>query len=132
MENGNRDATPLSDVVAKEIRILLVRNDLKQTDLAARMGATEMWVSRRLRGAQPIDLNDLQRFADALNVEAADLMPRSGRLISSAPAGGAAHRPVNAGSPRGPESTRPSGRTNHHGPHDASRRPARTSHAHTH
>jgi len=53
---------------------MLIRHDLKQSDLAARMQKSEMWVSRRVRGAQPIDLNDLQLFADALGVEAADLL----------------------------------------------------------
>lgn len=78
METGGQTAgTKLSDAVAKEIRVLLVRRDMKQTDLAVLMDVSEMWVSRRLRGAQPIDLNDLQRFADALNVEVHELLPRS-------------------------------------------------------
>lgn len=34
-----------------------------------------MWVSLRLRGMQPIDLNDLLLFARALDVEVHDLMP---------------------------------------------------------
>jgi len=34
-----------------------------------------MWVSLRLRGLQPIDLNDLLLFARALGVDVHDLMP---------------------------------------------------------
>ena len=85
METEPRTQISLSEIVAKEIRILLVRRDWKQSDLATRMGKSEMWVSRRLRGAQPIDLNDLQLFAEALNVEAADLLPRpdEGRTVST-------------------------------------------------
>lgn len=84
METETRAMTDLSDAVAKEIRVLLVRLDLKQTDLATRMGMSEMWVSRRLRGAQPIDLNDLQRFAVALGVEVVDLLPpsREGTVVT--------------------------------------------------
>jgi len=34
-----------------------------------------MWVSRKARGRQPIDLNDLQRIAGALGVPVVDLLP---------------------------------------------------------
>lgn len=64
---------------------MLVRLDMKQTELAAKIGVNEMWLSRRLRGAQPIDLNDLQLIAEALNVEVSELLPRSneGRIITT-------------------------------------------------
>lgn len=122
METANRPVTDLSDVVAKEIRVLLVRRDMKQTELAAKLGVSEMWLSRRLRGAQPLDLNDLQRIAAVLNVEAADLLPRSneGRIITTAGSGVAhnhgsgrpAKRRMEKRSPRHPY---PIGRT-HSGP----------------
>lgn len=60
--------------MAKAIRIELIKLDLKQAELADRMHKSEMWVSRRLRGAQPIDLNDLQEFADALGVKPGELL----------------------------------------------------------
>lgn len=62
---------------------MLVRRDMKQTELAARLGVNEMWLSRRLRGAQPIDLNDLARIAEVLGVTAADLLPgrREGHVV---------------------------------------------------
>ncbi|WP_203911137.1 helix-turn-helix domain-containing protein [Rhizocola hellebori] len=65
---------------------MLVRLDLKQSELAARLGVNEMWLSRRLRGAQPIDLNDLQRIAETLGVEVTDLLPRpnEGRTVATA------------------------------------------------
>ena len=99
MEAGGQTATgTLSEAVAKEIRVLLVRRDMKQTDLADRMGVSEMWVSRRLRGAQPIDLNDLERFAEALNVEVTELLPvpTPGRVLTTIGAPTPARRP-NAG-----------------------------------
>lgn len=83
MESGTRNAIQLSDAVAKEIRVLLVRRDMKQAELATRMGVSEMWLSRRLRGAQPIDLNDLQRIADALSVEVVDLLPGPHSTVAS-------------------------------------------------
>src|SRR5687767_6944026 len=83
MENETRGAIRLSDAVAKEVRVMLVRREMKQTELAAKMGVSEMWLSRRLRGSQPLDLNDLQLIADCLNVEVTDLLPRSneGRTV---------------------------------------------------
>lgn len=81
METGTRPTTSLSLGVAKAIRMELIRLDLKQSDLATRMNKSEMWVSRRLRGAQPIDLNDLQEFANALGVEPHRLV--AGAVVSS-------------------------------------------------
>lgn len=83
METDNRPAISLSASVGKEIRKLLIDLDMKQLELATRLGENEMWISRRLRGTQPIDLNDLERIAKALDIEVADLMPkREGRLIT--------------------------------------------------
>lgn len=83
METDNRPAISLSAHVGKEIRKLLIDLDMKQLELATRLGENEMWISRRLRGTQPIDLNDLERIAKALGVEVADLMPKhEGRLIT--------------------------------------------------
>ena len=48
---------------------------MSQAQLARAMGKTPMWVSLRLRGMQPIDLNDLLLFARALDVQIHDLMP---------------------------------------------------------
>jgi transcriptional regulator with XRE-family HTH domain len=83
METETRGPTDLSASVGKEIRKLLIDLDLTQADLAARIGENEIWVSRRLRGSVPIDLNDLARFAAALDKDFLELMPRrEGRLIA--------------------------------------------------
>lgn len=85
MDTEKRTAIPqLSDLVAKEIKVLLVRRDWKQSDLAARMGKSEVWVSRKLRGSQTIDLNELQAFADAFEIPFEELLGgREGRLITT-------------------------------------------------
>lgn len=93
METREQQRTKLSAYVGKEIRKLLIDLDLKQGDLAARIGENEMWVSRRLRGVQEIGLNDLERIADGLNVEVADLLPkREGKLIAVGGTSGATRR----------------------------------------
>lgn len=113
MVTGSATAVRLSDAVAKEIRIALIRADLKQAQLAERMGVSEMWVSRRLRGAQPIDLNDLQRFAEALGVPVSTLLPATVR-----PNDRSGVSPVRATPTPRTAATRPKGR-----PANASTRP---------
>lgn len=86
MESSSRSATSLSTFAAEEIRVLLVRRKMKQIELATRLGQNEMWISRRLRGVQPITLDELAQIAEVLGVYPADLLPRSseGRLITTA------------------------------------------------
>lgn len=128
MEIATRTAPSLSEAVAKEIRVLLVRRDMKQTELAARLGVTDMWLSRRLRGNLALDLNDLDRIATIFNVQVTDLLPRrsEGDLIATAGTrrdhGGELIN-VQSGSAVRPHLT---GHTSRPGAHDASRRPART------
>lgn len=131
METETRDAVDLSVAVAKEIRIMLVRLDMKQTELAARLGVNEMWLSRRLRGAQEIGLNDLQRIAGALGVEALALMPRTrndsaeGRLIATGGARGDRDREVTRWSTVSPVRPGPPGHPHHTHDRESTRRPTR-------
>jgi len=69
--------TNLSRRVAAEVRAALGRLDLRQSDLARRMGRNEEWVSTRLKGPTVISVNDLEAFAAALGVEIVDLLPRA-------------------------------------------------------
>lgn len=75
-----RRTATLSELVAEEIRALMGRRRVSQAQLARRIGKTEMWVSLRLRGKQPIDLNDLELVADALQATVFDLMPEKVRM----------------------------------------------------
>lgn len=68
-------AKTLSELVARQIRIAMAIEDIRQSELARRMSKTEQWLSVRLRGKQAIDLNDLLLFARALNVGVHQLMP---------------------------------------------------------
>lgn len=68
-------AKTLTQLVALEIRLEMVRQDVKQSDLARRIGKNEQWLSVRLRGRQPIDLNDLARIARGLEVAVHQLLP---------------------------------------------------------
>ncbi len=81
----------LSEYVAGEIRATMARRRISGRQLAALLGASQTWVSSRLSGATPIDLNDLARIAEALGTYPSELLPRAteGRLITTAaPRGG--------------------------------------------
>ena len=65
----------LSDVVSEEIRAQLGRRRMSQAGLARTLHVSPSWVSLRLSGKQPIDLNDLADIADGLGVAVADLLP---------------------------------------------------------
>lgn len=54
---------------------MLGRRRMSQAQLSREMGQSQMWVSDRLRGIQPIGLDDLERFARALDTEPYDLLP---------------------------------------------------------
>jgi transcriptional regulator with XRE-family HTH domain len=68
-------AKNFTQVVAMEIRVAMTRADVRQSDLARRIGKTEQWLSVRLRGKQAIDLNDLALIAQGLEVNPLDLLP---------------------------------------------------------
>lgn len=56
---------------------MLARRRVSGRELARRLGVSSPWVSNRLTGHLEIGLDELQRIADALEVEVADLLPRS-------------------------------------------------------
>jgi transcriptional regulator with XRE-family HTH domain len=70
-----RTAT-LTTLVAAEIRAWLGRLDLRPAELARRLGENDQWMSSRLKGRTPINVNDLQRVADALGLSVVDLLPQ--------------------------------------------------------
>lgn len=69
------NAKTLTQLVATEVRVQMARADVRQSQLARRMGKTEQWLSVRLRGVQAFDVNDLQLVAGALGVGVHDLLP---------------------------------------------------------
>jgi hypothetical protein len=67
----------LRERVAEEVRALLARRMMTGADLAAAIGRSPMYVSRRVRGEVAFDLDDMERLAGVFGVEVADLLPRS-------------------------------------------------------
>lgn len=68
-------AKTLTQLVATEIKVQMARADVRQSELARRIGKTEQWLSVRLRGRQPVDLNDMALIAKGLGVGVHDLLP---------------------------------------------------------
>lgn len=68
-------AKTLTQLVAIEIRVQMARADVRQSQLARAIGKTEQWLSVRLRGRQPFDINDLALIAKGLGVGLYDLLP---------------------------------------------------------
>jgi transcriptional regulator with XRE-family HTH domain len=70
-----RRTATLTELVAQEIDSIRGRKRMSQAQLARAIGKPPMWVSLRLRGMQPIDMNELLMFANALGVGVHDLLP---------------------------------------------------------
>lgn len=125
----------LSARVAEEIRVAMTRRRISGRQLAAKLGMSQTWLASRLNGVTPIDLNDLERIADILNVEVTDLLPvrkpSEGRLITTVRDAVDQAGVSNAGKMRTPDRPRPFGHPKRTGPRDATRRPVRLSAAHS-
>ncbi len=69
------NAKTLTQLVATEIKVQMARADKLQSQLAREIGKSEQWLSVRLRGRQPIDLNDMRLIAEGLGVSVYELLP---------------------------------------------------------
>lgn len=64
----------LTDRVRMRLRVEMAKRNLNTTDLAAKLGVSDMWLSRRLRGKTEMHLGDLERLARALDLDPDDLL----------------------------------------------------------
>jgi len=112
MTQANERAATLSQMIAEEIRALMARRRMSGRQLAGQLGVSPSWVSYRLTGAQPIDVNDLSGIAKALGVGVHDLLPPPEKAAEAAGPSTTfwyppvADRPARAGSAKG---NRPAG-----------------------
>lgn len=63
--------------VASEIRALMARRGMTAVQLGRLLGYSHPWVSERLRGERSISVADLEKIAEALEVQVLDLFPRT-------------------------------------------------------
>lgn len=125
----------LSARVAEEIRVAMTRRRISGRQLAAQLGMSQTWLASRLNGVTPIDLNDLERIADILNVEVTDLLPvgkpSEGRLITTVRDGDDQGRVSNVRKTHLADRPHPIGHPKRTHPKDTTRRPVRLSAAHS-
>lgn len=69
--------------VTGEIRAWMGRRSLNQARLAELLGENEIWVSRRLRGKVSISVDELARFAMALECSIGALLPPLEDIVAS-------------------------------------------------
>lgn len=105
-------AKPLTQRVAEEIRVLMLRRGVKGAKLAEELGVSAAWVSYRLNGQQAIDLTDLERIAGVLEVDAVDLVRAATSAITLR------YATAQVPAPRRPRDSRPSGRPDSRAPRD--------------
>jgi transcriptional regulator with XRE-family HTH domain len=93
---------------------------MRQSELARKLGETEVWVSRRLRGIQALSLSDIERIARVLQVEPVELL-RSAVASAVSPTCTKSEQSVR------PKGSRPKGRADSRSPMDGPgvRRPRR-------
>lgn len=71
----------LHEQVCEEIRVMLVRRRISQAEVARRAGWTPFYLSNRLNGKTPMNVNDLEALSKILGVEPTSFFP-SGRSLS--------------------------------------------------
>lgn len=95
----------LRELVAGELRATLARKRISAAALARQLGWSQTYMARRVDGRAPLDVDDLEKIADVLEVTVADLLPRRQRAVtngsSSILAEPAAPHAVRVMSPRG-------------------------------
>lgn len=62
--------------VAAEVRAMMARREVAGKSLAARLGVSPMYVSRRMRGDVPWNVAELAEVARLLDCRMEDLLPR--------------------------------------------------------
>lgn len=67
-------AVTYSDSVAAELRAEIARQRRTQGDLAQALGWTQQYLSRRLTGATPLSLDDVEKLARILGIPLAELV----------------------------------------------------------
>jgi transcriptional regulator with XRE-family HTH domain len=58
----------MAEVIAAEIRAEMARQGISQRELGERLGLTQAGVSRRLLGQRALEVDDVERIAEALGV----------------------------------------------------------------
>lgn len=74
----------LADTAAAEVRAEMGRQRISAAALARSLGVSDMYLSRRLSGDEPIpfDLSEIERIAVALDVPVSNFLPAVARSVA--------------------------------------------------
>lgn len=74
----------LAEPVITEVKVWMARRRLNQSELAARIGVDQTWVSKRLNGRVHLSVDDMGMLAQGLDVPAAEFLrlPGEGQSIN--------------------------------------------------
>jgi transcriptional regulator with XRE-family HTH domain len=75
MTTPQQGTATLTALVAAEIRASMGRMGVRQSELARKLGESDQWLSMRLRGRTPLDINEILRISRALGVDLYQLLP---------------------------------------------------------
>lgn len=70
-------ANDLAEVVPGQLRAELARRQITKSELAGKLNVSDMWVYRRLSGSIPLNLRDLDRITEALDIDPRQLLGRA-------------------------------------------------------
>lgn len=70
----------LASHVAAQLRAEMARQEMPAVRLAGVLGVSDNWVIRRMRGRNPINMDDLERIATVLNVPISYFLPSTERV----------------------------------------------------
>lgn len=62
------EGSPVHEAIAEEMRVIFARRLLTPAKVARELGWTDNYISRRLTGKVPFDVNDLAALAELLSV----------------------------------------------------------------
>jgi transcriptional regulator with XRE-family HTH domain len=93
-----RTGPSLSKRVAAEIRAEMARQQVTQNALAKKLGVTQPWLWRRVKGDHPISLDDLELIGQGLDMQPEQLIDRAIALRSTVTGG---YPPTSGRSPFG-------------------------------
>lgn len=82
------EGSPVHEVIAEEMRVLFARRLLTPAKVARELGWTDNYISRRLTGKVPFDVNDLAALARLLGVPIMAFfapLEESPRVLNSVP-----------------------------------------------
>lgn len=73
---------PWTDALLAQLRVELSQREISQAELARRIGRSEMWVSRALRGSTPLPIPRFEELLSASGIDLEDLFQKAQETVA--------------------------------------------------